>query len=173
MSAAICVFGLWHLGCVTAACLADQGFSVIGLDLDRSRVEALQAAQMPVAEPGLADLIVLGIERRKLRFTSDPAAALSSSDVMWITFDTPVDDGDRADLAWLTGQLEHVRPFLIPKMLVVVSSQVPLGFARNLEGRWRMTDPTLQFASAPENLRLGQAIEAFRAPARVVIGLGR
>src|SRR5438309_9381664 len=147
MSGAICVFGLWHLGCVTAACLADQGFSVIGLDLDRSRVEALQAGLVPVAEPGLPDLIALGMRTRQLQFTSSAVAALSNSEVLWITFDTPVDDEDQADVAWLTDQLERVRPFLAAGTLVVVSSQVPVGFTRDLERRWNTSDPSLQFAS--------------------------
>jgi UDPglucose 6-dehydrogenase len=169
----ICVYGLWHLGCVTAACLAETHSAVIGLDSDVRTVDALKRGEPPVAEPGLADLIQSGLERGSLTFTSDARAALVDADVLWVTFDTPVDDQDNADVAWVREQLDDIRPWLAPGTLVLVSSQVPVGFSRALERDWQAMDASLRFASSPENLRLGQALGAFRQPERIVVGLGR
>jgi UDPglucose 6-dehydrogenase len=168
----VCVVGLWHLGCVTAACLAEQGLQVVGLDFDPERIDELTRARPPIAEPGLAELIHAELERGRLSFTSAAASALSGTRTLWVTFDTPVDDQDAADVAWVRAQLESLRPRLDPGTLVVISAQVPVGFAASLQSDWQRTDPTLRFVSAPENLRLGQALQSFRSPERVVVGLG-
>jgi UDPglucose 6-dehydrogenase len=168
----ICIYGLWHLGCVTAACLADAGFRVVGLDRDDRCVEELRSCQPPISEPGLTNLIQRGLASGRLSFTSDPASALGESTILWVTFDTPVDEDDQADVEWVSAQLQAVRAQVRPGTLVLVSSQVPVGFTSSLERAWRKGDPSLQFACSPENLRLGRAIEAFRRPERVVVGVG-
>lgn len=167
----IVVYGLWHLGCVTAACLAEAGFAVTGLDLDQERIAELAAGQPPVAEQGLTELIRDGLAAGRLSFRTDPRV-LADAEILWVTFDTPVDQYDQADVAWVQRQLSHVRPFVRRGSLVVVSSQVPVGFTRALAQAWRPDDPTLEFACVPENLRLGRALEIFRRPERVVVGLG-
>jgi UDPglucose 6-dehydrogenase len=168
----VCVYGLWHLGCVTAACLAAEGFDVIGLDPDPERVAALQDGRPPIAEPGLAELVQSGLANGTLTFTEHPAEALARSDVLWVTFDTPVDDADEADVAWVHAQLERARQHVQPGTLVIVSSQVPVGFSRELERAWVPDHHDLQVACSPENLRLGRAIEVFRNSERVVVGCG-
>ena len=92
MTDQICVYGLWHLGCVTAACLAEAGFNVVGLDRDQARVQQLEAAIPPIAEPGLAELIAEQQRLRRLRFTSDPVVALEAAGLLVISFDTPVNE---------------------------------------------------------------------------------
>ncbi|MCC7371977.1 MAG: UDP-glucose/GDP-mannose dehydrogenase family protein [Chloroflexi bacterium] len=168
----VCVYGLWHLGSVTAACLADAGFSVVGLDLDEGRIKGLADGRPPVAEPDLPELMQRSLATGLLSFTADPATALAAANVLWVAFDTPVDEDDRADAAWVRNQLEHVRGLIRPGTLVLISSQVPVGFSAQIEQAWRQTDPSLQIACSPENLRLGQAIEVFRNPERVVVGTG-
>lgn len=165
----ITVFGLWHLGCVTAACLADMQHRVIGLDLDDSLVAELTRAQVPIFEPGLADLITQGLEQQNLSFSSDPRQALVQADVVWVTFDTPVNDRDEADPAAVRIQLDHIVPFLALQTLVLISSQVPVGFTRALKHAWGR--PDLLFAYSPENLRLGKALDVFRHPERIVVGV--
>jgi UDPglucose 6-dehydrogenase len=142
------------------------------LDPDPLRVHELQQGRLPVSEPGLADLTRSGIESGFLRFAGDAAAAVSKADVVWATFDTPVGDDDRADVNWVRAQLEAVRRFVDSNTLVLVSSQVPVGFTRSVEHAWRTTDPTLEFAYSPENLRLGTAIKSFTEPKRIVVGMG-
>jgi len=163
----IAVYGLWHLGAVTAACLAESGRDVIGLDLDAKVVADLQEGRPPVFEPGLADLVASGIAAGRLTFTSDPRTALDGADLVWVTFDTPVNDRDEADVAWLRSQLESIRSFAGPGTVVLVSSQVPAGFTRGLEREW---GGAIRFAYSPENLRLGKALDSFRRPSRVVVG---
>src|SRR3954463_4827485 len=72
----VCVFGLWHLGTVTAACLAAAGHDVTGLDPDPAVVEGLSHGTPPLFEPGLEDLVTSGIASGRLRFTGDAAAAV-------------------------------------------------------------------------------------------------
>ncbi len=77
----IAIYGLWHLGCVTAGCLAAAGHQVIGLDLDVSTVTALQHGQPPLYEPGLTELIAAEQEAGRLSFTTDPTAALKDAEL--------------------------------------------------------------------------------------------
>jgi UDPglucose 6-dehydrogenase len=165
----VAVHGLWHLGCVTAACLAEAGFDVVGLDADGLVVSELQQGRPPLHEPGLAELITAGLASGRLIFTVDPAHALENADVLWVTFDTPVDENDCADVAVVRRQLDGVMPYLRPGTLVLLSSQVPVGFTGELERAWQ--NRGLRFACSPENLRLGKALDCFRHPERVVIGV--
>src|SRR5947199_2724300 len=96
----VVVYGLWHLGCVTAACLAAAGNQVVGLDLE-AVVAELEQGRPPLHEPGLADLIAAGVSSGQLSFTSSPDTALRTADVLWVTFDTPVNEQDEADVAFV------------------------------------------------------------------------
>jgi UDPglucose 6-dehydrogenase len=167
----VAVFGLWHLGSVTAACLAAAGHRVVGLDLDGDVVRGLRDGHAPLHEPGLDDLIAEGLASGALSFTDDPATALAGADVVWVTFDTPVDEDDRADVDWVREQLDRIADHLAPGALVLLSAQLPAGFGRALADRW--ADRGVSVACSPENLRLGKAIEVFRNPERVVVGLDR
>ena len=164
------VVGLWHLGSVTAACVADAGNHVIGIDPDPAIVEGLLAGRPPISEPGLTEL--LSHNPSRLDFTCEPWA-LAGARRAWVTFDTPVDDDDGADVEWV---LEHSLELLaeLPEdSLVVVSSQLPVGSIATLRERCavRRGDAGLRFACVPENLRLGRAIESFRARDRIVAGV--
>src|SRR6185312_14445027 len=93
----ITVLGLWHLGSVTAACCAKH-FEVVGLDFDASNIANLKVGKAPLLEPGLNHLITAGIATGKLSFTTDPATACTKADVLWVCYDTPVDDHDQSDV---------------------------------------------------------------------------
>lgn len=169
-SGVIGVLGMWHLGSVTAACLAEAGNDVLGVDPDRHVIEELAHGRPPVAEPGLAELLPRCSAR--LRFSADPLA-LAEADLAWVAFDTPVDDEDRADVEWV---LDHAARLLTPLpdgALVVVSSQLPVGSVARLAQLCasQRGDDSLRFACIPENLRLGSALESFRAPERIVVGV--
>jgi UDPglucose 6-dehydrogenase len=165
----VAVYGLWHLGSVTAACLASAGHRVVGLDPDERVAADLQRGQPPLHEPGLADLVRAGLEGGNLSFTTQPAVALGEAEVLWVTFDTPVNERDEADVASVRAQLEAVGGAIRPGTLVLISSQVPVGFTRALEQDWR--GKGLGYAYSPENLRLGKALESFRQPERVIVGV--
>ena len=93
----IAVLGLWHLGCVTAACCA-KFREVVGLDFDPQTIENLRAGKPPIFEPGLDDLIRDGLASGRLSFESDPAVALKDAELLWVAYDTPVDEDDQADM---------------------------------------------------------------------------
>lgn len=170
----VCVLGAWHLGSVTAACLAAAGHDVTGIDFEPGVVAGLNAGTAPVLEPSLNDLLKAGIDSGRLRFTTE-AVACGHAAVVWVAYDTPVDDEDRADVDFVASRVEALFPFLPDGALVLVSSQVPVGSTRRLEeafsaqaGRRRVG-----FGYSPENLRLGRAIAVFTRPDRVVVGLRR
>jgi len=171
----ICVYGLWHLGSVTAACLADCGFEVCGLDPDAKTVENLAAGHAPLFEPGLDELIARGIASGRLSFSSDAQKALSGADFLWVAFDTPVDDNDRADVAYVSGRTLEAVKHLRHEGGVIISSQAPVGFVRGLEIECakRYPEKGMYFACSPENLRLGKAISVFSNPDRIIIGVRR
>lgn len=165
----VVVYGLWHLGCVTAACVADAGNEVVGLDLDQPFVDGLQRGQPPLDEPGLPELIAANLKAGRLRFTTGAKDALRGAGVLWVTFDTPVNERDEADVGFVRNRLEQIADAIPPGTLVLISSQVPVGFARALARDW--AGRGLHLGVSPENLRLGKAIEVFRKPERVIVGL--
>ncbi|MEI6809931.1 MAG: nucleotide sugar dehydrogenase [bacterium] len=169
----ICVAGLWHLGSVTAGCLAAAGHDVTGFDPDPVVAAGLQAGKPPIFEPGLEELILKGINRGLLRFTVDRATAVAGAEIVWITFDTPVDDNDQADVESVVGNVTQLFPHFQSRTLVLISSQLPAGTTRRLEEAYAVRYPAKQvsFACSPENLRLGKAISVFSQPDRVIAGV--
>ncbi len=166
------VVGLWHLGTVTAACTASAGHDVIGFDRTAHAVTQLEKGQLPVFEPGLEELMARAVAGGRLRFSSRPAD-LAGAEVIWIAYDTPVDESGRADIKPVMDATAEILPFAREGCLVLVSSQLPVGSTRRLEGMYRHLRPggTATFAYSPENLRLGQAIDTFTRPDRVVAGV--
>jgi UDPglucose 6-dehydrogenase len=169
----VCVYGLWHLGTVTAACLASRGIATVGLAETAEAAAELQAGKAPLFEPGLDALIEKGLNSGGLRFTSDVAAAIASADLVWISFDTPVDDDDVADVGYVLDRVRLTFPYLQDGAVVLVSSQVPVGSTALLEHDFAAVAKgrKVSFAYSPENLRLGDAIRAFTEPERIVIGI--
>ncbi len=165
----VCVLGLWHLGSVTAAGLAAVGHQVTGLDFDASTVAALRAGVAPVFEPGLEELIGRGLASQRLQFAAR-LDELEGVDVLWVTYDTPVDEDDNADTNFVMAQIERALAAMSADTLLLVSSQLPVGSMRRLEqvpganGRRRV-------ACCPENLRLGRAVQDFLHPDRIVVGV--
>jgi UDPglucose 6-dehydrogenase len=168
----ICVQGLWHLGSVIAACCASVGHDVVGLDADEKTIDGLRAGKAPLFEPGLDDMLSDGLRSGRLRFTTEIESAVADVDVLWVAFDTPVDDDDKADVDYVFEQIKRVLPALRSKAVVLVSSQMPVGSMRTMErfAAETLPDKQLAFACSPENLRLGKAIDVFLKPDRIVIG---
>lgn len=169
----IAVVGLWHLGTVTAGCLAAAGHKVIGIDEDAGLVSALQhSTGVPVAEPGLEEMLRDGIRAGHLRFTTDRAAA-ATCDAVWIAHDTPVDENDAADVDFVLDRAASMLPYLRDGALLIVSSQMPVGSMARLEKLHSQHGggKRVEFVYSPENLRLGKALEVFRNPDRVIVGV--
>ena len=168
----VCVFGLWHLGTVAAACLAESGLEVRGVDLDPDVIRDLKAGRPPIFEPGLEALIDRQLAAGRLLFTASPREALPGADAVLIAYDTPVDGDDRSDLTPILAAVDEIGRWADPGALVVVSSQVPVGTCEALEARLRERTGAagLGVAYCPENLNLGRAIDTFLSPDRLVIG---
>ena len=168
----VCVFGLWHLGCVTAGCVAHR-FQTVGLDPDPAVISKLLAGGAPILEPGLDELLQTGIASGNLRFTSDSWEAVKDAKVVWVAIDTPVNEEDEADYFYVEAQVASLFPYLRKGTLVLISSQLPVGSTSRIDSAYRngYPDGDVQFAYSPENLRLGKAIEVFRNPGRIVVGV--
>jgi UDPglucose 6-dehydrogenase len=162
----IVVLGLWHLGCVTAACCAEH-FQVTGLDFDGALITNLCKGKPPLNEPGLDALIKDGLNAGRLRFTGDAPDACHDADVLWVCADTPIDENDNPNIDFVLNLIRRCAPALGEKCLVLISSQLPVGTCARLETEF----PGRPFACSPENLRLGRALEIFRKPDRIVAGV--
>ena len=167
----ICVYGLWHLGCVTAACVAEN-FATVGLDPNPAVIADLQAGKTPVFEPGLWELIEAGVSAGRLRFTDD-LSVIAVSDIVWVTFDTPVNEDDVADVEYVERMVAALFPHLKQDATVLISSQLPVGTTSRLAAQFRERRPraSVEFAYCPENLRLGKAITVFRNQERIIAGV--
>jgi len=171
-SESVCVIGLWHLGLVTAACLADLGRTVVGFDTSPELIDGLRSGRLPLFEPGLEELLAQGIAEERLSFTDDPREALSGARYVIVAYDTTVDESDESDLSQVMGAASLMAEHLEDGSIVIISSQVPVGTCQQIQETIRDARPSLEFgiACVPENLRLGQAIERFKKPDMIVIG---
>lgn len=169
----ICVQGLWHLGSVTAAGLTSVGHEVTGLDFNEATISMLKQGAPPLFEPGLESLIQAGIAGGKLHFVSSVQAIPKDIELLWVTYDTPVNDDDEADVDFVIEQVIKVMPALPIKTTVLISSQIPVGTIKKMEHIAQKICPEkeLGFACSPENLRLGKALDVFLKPDRVVVGV--
>jgi len=168
----VCVIGLWHLGLVTSACLADLGRTVIGFDSDPHLIEGLRKHRLPLFEPGLEELIAKGIAEERLWFTTDPHEALAGAKYAIIAHDTTVDERDESDLSQVMAAASHLARHIEDGSIVVIGSQVPVGTCERIQAIIHRGKPSRDFGLAyvPENLRLGRAIERFKKPDMIVIG---
>ena len=165
----ICVQGLWHLGTVTAACLASVGHDVIGFDFDTNVINSLNSGKPTIFEPGLEELVKDGLNSGKLKFASE----ISNIDFLWVAYDTPVDDNDNADINFVISKIEKMIPSLNDNAIVMISSQMPIGSVKFLEEKFKEFCPVknISFAYSPENLRLGNALNVFLKPDRIIVGV--
>jgi UDPglucose 6-dehydrogenase len=168
----VCVVGIWHQGAVASACLADLGYTVIGVDSDPVRVENLNRGKAPLFEPGLDALLEKNINENHLFFTTNMAQGLQGAHYVLVTFDTAVDDEDNVDLSEILSTVETMTKFLEAGAMLLVTAQVPVGTCDQVKQVIRKSNPSADFGIvySPENLRLGQAIERFKKPDMMVIG---
>ena len=168
----ISVVGLWHLGSVTASCLAQKGYDVNAYDHDENIINNFNKGVLPIYEPGLEDLMNINKTKGNLSFSSD-LLSISNSELIWVTYDTPVNDQDIADVEWVINNTIALFPYFKEDSIVLISSQLPVGSISYLESIFlnKFPDKNVSFACSPENLRLGKAIDVFMNPDRIIVGI--
>jgi UDPglucose 6-dehydrogenase len=169
----IAMIGTGYVGLVSGACFSEFGIDVVCVDMDAEKIARLDDGIMPIYEPGLEALVASNVSSGRLSFTTDLAAAVSSSDAVFIAVGTPSRRGDgHADLSYVHGAAAQIAEALDGYTVVVTKSTVPVGTGNDVERIIRETRPDAKYdvVSNPEFLREGSAIEDFMRPDRVVIG---
>lgn len=163
------VIGTGYLGATHAACMAELGFDVIGVDVDPAKVEILQSGHVPFYEPGLDEVLQRNLAAGRLEFTTDFERATRGADVHFICVGTPQQAGaNAADMSQVFGAVEALAPYLSPADLVVGKSTVPVGTAATIAER---LGARAEVAWNPEFLREGFAVQDTLNPDRLVVGV--
>jgi UDPglucose 6-dehydrogenase len=170
----VAMIGTGYVGLVSGACFADFGHEVVCIDKDAEKIRRLEAGVMPIFEPGLDVLVARNVEAGRLTFADRPDGMIGAADAVFIAVGTPSRRGDgHADLSYVYAAAEEIAPMMDGFTVVVTKSTVPVGTGDEIEAILRRARPDAQFAvvSNPEFLREGAAIEDFKRPDRVVVGL--
>ena len=169
----IAMIGAGYVGLVSAACFSEFGVDVTCVDTDPEKVARLQRGEIPIYEPGLADLVGSNAAAGRLTFRTELAPAVATADAVFIAVGTPSRRGDgHADLSYVYAAAEEVASALARYTVVVTKSTVPVGTGDEIERilRARRPDAVFDVVSNPEFLREGSAINDFMRPDRVIIG---
>lgn len=176
----VAVFGLGYVGTVTAAGLASEGHTVVGVDVDDNKVRAIRAGSSPVVEPGLEEMVARGVSAGRLTATDDPRSAIDGADVSLVCVGTPSGPHGETDLAYIRRAVEDIRdametvsPPAFGHHSVVVRSTVPPGTGAQVVAPLFVAPPTgwsVGTAMCPEFLREGSGVADFYDPPFVVAG---
>ena len=170
----VAVIGSGYVGLVSGACFADFGHQVACIDSDERKIEALNRAVVPIYEPGLDELVERNLHAGRLSFSTELAPAVREADVVMIAVGTPSRRGNgHADLSYVMEAARQIAEALEGFTVVVNKSTVPVGSGDEVERVLRGTRPgvDLAVASNPEFLREGSAIDDFKRPDRIVVGV--
>ena len=170
----IAVVGSGYVGLVTGVCLADFGHDVTCIDKDAEKIAALEKGTIPIFEPGLSELVTANTEAGRLTFTTELQSAVAEADVVFIAVGTPSRRGDgHADLSFVYAVAREVAQSVEGFTVVVTKSTVPVGTGDEVAHIIATVNPNADVAvvSNPEFLREGAAIDDFKRPDRIVVGL--
>jgi UDPglucose 6-dehydrogenase len=170
----VSMIGAGYVGLVSGACLADFGHRVTCIDKDVRRIAALKDGEIPIFEPGLAELVDANVRDGRLEFAVD-SSSVGEAEAVFIAVGTPSRRGDGyADLSFVYAAVREIAPLLADSAVVVTKSTVPVGTGDEIERILREMRPNtgLQVVSNPEFLREGAAIQDFKHPDRIVVGSG-
>jgi UDPglucose 6-dehydrogenase len=168
----VTMIGAGYVGLVSGACFADFGHHVTCIDKDAPKVAALNRGEIPIFEPGLADLVEANVRQERLRFAVD-TGSVNSAEAVFIAVGTPSRRGDgHADLSFVYDAVREIAPLLSAAAVVITKSTVPVGTGDEIERilRDKRPDADIQVVSNPEFLREGAAIQDFKHPDRIVVG---
>jgi UDPglucose 6-dehydrogenase len=166
------VIGTGYVGAVHAACMADIGHEVLGVDIDAERIAALATGRAPVHERGLDEILARTLRSGRLRLSASLSEAAAFATTHFICVGTPqLPDGQAADLRYVDAVVDGLAPHLRPGSLVVGKSTVPVGTAARLAARLAAAAPGSEVAWNPEFLREGSAVQDTLRPERLVVGV--
>jgi UDPglucose 6-dehydrogenase len=170
----IAMVGSGYVGLVSGACFADFGHNVTCIDKDADRIAALGRGEIPIFEPGLADLVAKNVREQRLSFTTDLTEPTLAADAVFIAVGTPSRRGDgHADLSYVFQAAREIAPLIRSYKVIVTKSTVPVGTSDEVARVVAEMRPGIEFSvvSNPEFLREGAAISDFKHPDRIVIGI--
>jgi UDPglucose 6-dehydrogenase len=170
----IAMVGSGYVGLVSGACFADFGHDVVCVDKDAARIDALNHLEIPIYEPGLRELIEANVRARRLSFTTMLAEAVGPADLVFVAVGTPSRRGDGfADLSAVYQAAREIAGALDGFTVVTIKSTVPVGTGDEVDLILHEANPSAAYAvvSNPEFLREGSAIEDFKHPDRIVVGV--
>ena len=172
----ITVVGTGYVGLVGAACLAEVGNHVLGLDVNAEKIRILKEGGIPIHEPGLLEIVRRNVENGRLSFTTNIEEAVHFGEVQFIAVGTPPDEDGSADLQYVTEAARNIGRFMTSPKVIVDKSTVPIGTGDKVtaavaeELKKRNVDIHYSVVSNPEFLKEGAAVEDFMRPDRIVIG---
>ena len=172
----ITVVGTGYVGLVGAACLAEVGNHVLGLDVNAEKIRILKEGGIPIHEPGLLEIVRRNVENGRLSFTTNIEEAVHFGEVQFIAVGTPPDEDGSADLQYVTEAARNIGRFMTSEKVIVDKSTVPIGTGDKVraavaeELKKRNVDMHFSVVSNPEFLKEGAAVEDFMRPDRIVIG---
>jgi UDPglucose 6-dehydrogenase len=175
MASRIAVFGTGYLGATHAACMAELGHEVVGVDVDPGKLARLAAGEAPFFEPGLDELLAKHVASGRLRFTSSYQEAAEFADIQFIAVATPQKQGDHAaDMRFVDAVITELAPLLTRPAVILGKSTVPVGTAARLTALAHGLAPAgeaIELAWNPEFLREGFAVQDSLEPDRIVLGV--
>lgn len=169
------VIGCGYVGLTVAACLASAGsVQVVGYEIDRLRVEQLQAGICPIHEPDLENLIQRGISYGQLTFTDEAEAAIQGTDIFVIAVGTPAASDGSPNLSLLRRAVNTIAEQMSQSATVIIKSTIPPGGTETIQ-HWfhkalTRSDFKINLVYCPEFLREGNAVSDFILPQRIVVG---
>ncbi len=168
----IAVIGTGYVGLVTGTCFAESGNTVTCVDKVAAKVAMLERGEVPIYEPGLAELVHRNARDGRLKFTTDLAKGIADAEIVFLAVGTPQGGDGGADLSGIWAVAEEVARALDSYKVIVTKSTVPVGTNAELARRMAaVTDVPFEVASNPEFLKEGAAIDDFTKPDRVVVGV--
>jgi UDPglucose 6-dehydrogenase len=168
----VTMIGAGYVGLVSGACFADFGHQVTCIDKDATKIKALNRGEIPIFEPGLAEMVAANMRQSRLEFAAD-SSRIGDAEAVFIAVGTPSRRGDgHADLSFVYEAVREIAPLLAATAVVVTKSTVPVGTGDEIERILHELRPgaDLQVVSNPEFLREGAAIQDFKHPDRIVVG---
>lgn len=167
----ICVAGVGYVGLVTGACLAEAGNNVICVDNDNEKIASLKDGVIPIYEPGLTEIVRHNAKLGRLHFTTDLKYGVDNSLIIFLAVGTPSADDGSCDMSAILSVTEGVAENLSTYRIIATKSTVPVGTCQMItEIIKSKTDVPFDYASNPEFLKEGAAVEDFMSPDRIIIG---